>query len=120
MRLNHPLHNTGYFEENANFYRQWFSLMSLRTRRLSIFQHPPAFNRETQNLLLFPAILFAFCMAILWLYIPQLQVVLATSGVPAEHFFLPAAFGMVVLLIDEGRKYVVRGWPNGFLARIAW
>ena len=110
----------GSLEEDANFYRQWFSLMSLRTRRLSIFQHPPAFNKQTQNLLLFPAILFAFCMAIVWLYIPQLQVILATSGVPAEHFFLPAAFGMGVLLLDEGRKFAVRKWPTGLLARCAW
>lgn len=99
---------------------QWFSLMSLRTRRLSIFQHPPAFNKRTQNLLLFPAIAFALCMAIFWLYIPQLQNVLATSGVPAEHFFLPAAFGMGVLLLDEARKFMVRKWPRGVVAKFAW
>lgn len=28
---------------------QWFNLMTTRTRRLSIVQHPPPFNRETQN-----------------------------------------------------------------------
>lgn len=94
--------------------------MSLRTRRLSIFQHPPAFNKRTQNLLLFPAIVFALCMAIFWLYIPQLQTVLATSRVPAEHFFLPAAFGLGVLLLDEGRKYMVRRWPRGMVAKFAW
>lgn len=100
--------------------RQWFNLMAIRTRRLSIFQHPPAFNRRTQNLLLFPAILFALVMAFLWLYIPGLQHTLNTSNVPAEHFFLPAALGFGVLLLDEGRKYAVRRWPGGFLARIAW
>ncbi|KAL9074564.1 MAG: hypothetical protein Q9161_002156 [Pseudevernia consocians] len=99
---------------------QWFSLMSLRTRRLSIFKHPPAFDKQTQNLLLFPAILFALCMAIFWLYIPQLQTVLATSSVPAEHFFLPAAFGLGVLLLDEGRKFMVRKWPRSVVAKLAW
>lgn len=29
---------------------QFFTLMTIRTRRLSIFQHPPAFNKLTQNL----------------------------------------------------------------------
>lgn len=99
---------------------QWFNLMAVRTRRLSIFQHPPAFNKQTQNLYLFPAILFAFSMAIFWLYVPPLQRVLNTANVPAEYFFLPAAFGMVILLLDEGRKYCVRKWPGGFLAKCAW
>jgi sodium/potassium-transporting ATPase subunit alpha len=99
---------------------QWFNLMAVRTRRLSIFQHPPAFNKRTQNLLLFPAILFAFCMAIFWLYIPQLQVVLGTSNVPVEHYFLPMAFGIGILCLDELRKATVRRWPNGLLAKCAW
>jgi sodium/potassium-transporting ATPase subunit alpha len=39
--------------------RQLFNLLATRTRRLSIFQQPPAFNKDTQNLLLFPAMVFA-------------------------------------------------------------
>lgn len=85
-----------------------------------MFQHPPAFNKQTQNLLLFPAIAFALCMAIFWLYIPQLETVLSTSRVPAEHFFLPATFGIGVLVLDEGRKFCVRKWPKGWLAKISW
>jgi len=94
--------------------------MALRTRRLSIFQHPPAFNKATQNLYLFPAIAFALVMAIFWLYIPQLQSTLGTTSVPAEHFFLPAAFGLGILALDEGRKWCVRKWPGGLIARCAW
>ncbi|TVY58421.1 Sodium/potassium-transporting ATPase subunit alpha-A [Lachnellula cervina] len=99
---------------------QWFTLMTLRTRRLSVFQHPPAFNKMTQNLYLFPAIIFALVMAIFWLYIPQLQSTLGTSQVPAEHFFLPAAFGLGILFLDEARKWGVRKWPMGILAKMAW
>lgn len=40
---------------------QWFNLLGTRTRRLSIIQQPPAFNKATQKLWLFPAILFSFC-----------------------------------------------------------
>jgi sodium/potassium-transporting ATPase subunit alpha len=94
--------------------------MAVRTRRLSIFQHPPALNKATQNLYLFPAMAFALVMAVFWLYIPQLQDVLGTSQVPAEHFFLPAAFGLGILFLDEARKWGVRKWPNGLLAKIAW
>ncbi|PYH97127.1 Na/K ATPase alpha 1 subunit [Aspergillus ellipticus CBS 707.79] len=99
---------------------QWFNLMAIRTRRLSIFTHPPAFNKRTQNLLLFPAILFALGMAVLWLYIPQLQSVLDTTSVPVEHYFLPVAFGLGILIQDELRKAGVRRWPDGLLAKCAW
>lgn len=99
---------------------QWFVLLAIRTRRLSIFQHPPVGKRETQNWYLLPAIGFSLAMAVFWLYIPQLQSVLGTSGVPAEHFFLPMAFGLVILFLDEVRKWGVRRWPKGVLARCAW
>lgn len=99
---------------------QWFNLMAVRTRRWSIFQHPPAFNRLTQNLWLFPAIIFALLMAIFWLYVPVFQAVLGTTEVPVEHYFLPFAFGMFILLFDEGRKYLVRKYPQETVAKFAW
>lgn len=94
--------------------------MAVRTQRLSIFQHPPAFDKRTQNLILFPAIVFALGIAVFWLYIPKFQSVLSTSQVPAEHFFLPAAFGLTILCLDEGRKAMVRRWPGGLVAKCAW
>ncbi|KAG6357049.1 hypothetical protein INS49_014925 [Diaporthe citri] len=99
---------------------QWFNLMSVRTRRLSIFQHPPLFNRKTQNVWLFPAILFALVMAFFWLYIPRLQEVLSTAAVPVEYWFLPMTFGLGILLMDEGRKFFVRKSPTGLMGRWAW
>ncbi|KAK3359504.1 hypothetical protein B0T25DRAFT_447450 [Lasiosphaeria hispida] len=99
---------------------QWFNLLAVRTRRLSIFQHPPLFNRATRNYYLFPAILFALVMAFFWLYIPALQTALGTAEVPVEHWFLPMSFGLGILLFDEGRKFLVRTWPRGFIGRIAW
>ncbi|KAI1079733.1 Na,H/K antiporter P-type ATPase [Whalleya microplaca] len=99
---------------------QWFNLLAVRTRRWSIFQHPPLFNKKTDNIYLIPAILFALCMAILWLYIPQLQSVLGTSPVPTEHWFLPFAFGLFILTFDEMRKFFVRRYPKGIAASLAW
>lgn len=100
--------------------RQWFNLMAVRNRHLSIFQHPPVFNKRTQNLLLFPAILFTLGVAVIWLYIPSLQDVLSTAGVPVEHYFYPAALGFGLFCLDEGRKACIRRWPNSVLARMAW
>ncbi|TVY18565.1 Sodium/potassium-transporting ATPase subunit alpha-A [Lachnellula arida] len=76
---------------------QWFTLMTLRTRRLSVFQHPPAFNKMTQNLQLWVRAKFRLSI-----------------------FFLPADFGLGVLFLDEARKWGVRKWPKGILAKMAW
>ena len=99
---------------------QWFNLMSVRTRRLSILQHPPLFLRRTRNFYLFPAILFGLVVAVIFLYIPKLQTTLGTTSVPAEHYFLPMGFGLGLLLVDEARKWAVRRWPGGLLAKTAW
>ncbi|KAJ6788631.1 hypothetical protein PWT90_09441 [Aphanocladium album] len=99
---------------------QWFNLMAVRCRRLSIFQHPPAFNRATQNLYLFPAILFALCMAFLWCYPPAIQRVIITAPVPVEYWFLPFAFGIYIIFIDEMRRFFVRKYPNSLIAKAAW
>ncbi|KAI5800828.1 hypothetical protein FPQ18DRAFT_253093 [Pyronema domesticum] len=99
---------------------QWFNLMSVRTRRLSIFQHPPLFNSQTRNAYLFLAIILALVFAIFFLYLPRIQQVLGTTPVPVEHWFLPMAFGMGWLLLDEGRKWLVRKRPKSLLGSIAW
>lgn len=98
---------------------QWFNLMAVRTRRLSIIQHPPILRR-TRNLYLFPAIAFGLVVAVIFLYIPKLQATLGTTSVPVEHYFLPMGFGLGLLLLDEGRKWCVRRWPRGLPAKMAW
>ena len=60
------------------------------------------------------AVIFIFC------YIPGLQNVLGTTPVPVEFFFLPMAFGAGILFLDEARKWCVRKWPKGLLAKMAW
>ncbi|KAF4963998.1 hypothetical protein FSARC_8048 [Fusarium sarcochroum] len=99
---------------------QWFNFIATRARRLSIFQHPPLFNNETQNWYLFPAIVFSLAMAIFGLYIPPLQPILGTTGVSVEQRFIPFAFGAFQLLFDGGRNFGVRSWPARLLARMGW
>ncbi|KAK0528291.1 hypothetical protein OC834_004105 [Tilletia horrida] len=99
---------------------QWFNLLSIRTRRLSIFQKPPIGRRETSNLMLFPAMLCSLLIGIFISYVPAIQHVFLTREVRVEYFFLPAAFGIVMISLDEGRKLIVRTYPRSFLAKIAW
>lgn len=99
---------------------QWFNLMALRTRRLSISQQPPLFGKATQNWYLFPAILFAVVIVFIFCYIPGVQDVIGSAPVPSEHWLLPLAFGLGLLCLDEMRKAGVRRWPGALLAKIAW
>ncbi|KKZ68893.1 H+/K+-exchanging ATPase [[Emmonsia] crescens] len=99
---------------------QFFNLLAVRTRRLSIFQQPPILNKQTKNPSIFIAMVFALCIVFIFCYIPGLQNSVATTTVPVEHFFLPVAFGLGLLFLDEVRKYCVRRWPKGLLAKIAW
>ncbi|RPA85928.1 membrane-associated ion-transporting ATPase [Ascobolus immersus RN42] len=99
---------------------QWVMLFAVRTRRQSVFQQIPFFNKATENWRLIPAILFALVVSIFFLYVPFFQRTVGTTPVPVEYWFLPFAFGLGILLIDEARKWCARRWPTGLAARLAW
>jgi sodium/potassium-transporting ATPase subunit alpha len=96
---------------------QLFNLLATRTRRLSIFQQPPIFNKKTQNLLLFPAMVFAIVVVFIFCYPPSVQEAIDTTTIPVEYWFFPVAFGIGLLLLDEARKWAIRTWPQGLLHR---
>ncbi|KAG7443333.1 calcium ATPase [Guyanagaster necrorhizus] len=97
---------------------QWFNLLATRTRRLSLFQQNP-FGSKTRNLFIFPAMAAALVIACFFSYIPWFQRVLSTRGVSVEFFFLPIAYGIGMLFLDEARKWWNRMRLSSFLARIA-
>ncbi|RPA91486.1 P-type ATPase-like protein [Choiromyces venosus 120613-1] len=99
---------------------QFFNLLATRTRRLSIFQQPPLFNKKTQNPYIFPAMLLGLGTIFFFCYIPWFQRIIGNTQIQVEYFFLPASFGMGILCLDEGRKWMVRNYPKGFWARISW
>ncbi|PWN18031.1 calcium ATPase [Microstroma glucosiphilum] len=99
---------------------QWGTLLIVRTRKLSIFQQPPYFKPSTANWFILPAMITALALAIFFSYIPGLQKVLNTRGVPAENYGLPLAYALFMLCVDETRKYLVRKYPKSFLAKAAW
>jgi sodium/potassium-transporting ATPase subunit alpha len=77
-------------------------------------------NKDTQNLLLFPAMVFAIVVVFIFCYIPSVQNSIDTTEVPVEHWFLPVAYGIGILMLDEARKWAIRTYPKEFFARIAW
>lgn len=121
------------------------NLMATRTRRLSIFQQPPILNKATQNYYLFPAMAIALIVALFFSYIPWFQNIMQTRGVGAESIFLPSTcafaspslpghrfhwcfrwagvlvlFAIGILGMDEIRKFFVRRYPRGPVAKMAW
>ncbi|KAI0045063.1 sodium-potassium ATPase [Auriscalpium vulgare] len=96
---------------------QWGNLLASRTRKSSILQQPPSWgiNRTTV-----PAALIALAIGIFFSYPPFFHTIFKTHGIPAEYFFLPMAFGLGMLILDEIRKLTVRTYPKGVLAKIAW
>ena len=96
------------------------NLLATRTRRLSILQQPPVGNSATSNYWLFPAGVIAIGVGTLFSYIPGIQNVFGTRGVPVKVWFIPLSFALGILVLDELRKLVVRTYPKSLLAKAAW
>jgi sodium/potassium-transporting ATPase subunit alpha len=107
---------------------QWFNLMGMRTRRSSLFSHPPISFTKRQggswsiegNLYLFPAILVALVMVFIFCYIPGLQEVAVSYSIPGEYWGLGFVWGICLLSIEEARKMLARRSKGGFWSRMAW
>ncbi|CAO1612863.1 unnamed protein product [Jaminaea pallidilutea] len=99
---------------------QWGTLLCQRTRRLSIFQQPPYLKPSTANVYILPAMILALLIGIFVSYIPGIQHVFSTAGIPAEHFGLPLAYIVFMVFVDETRKYCIRRWPKSIVGKMAW
>ncbi|KAJ2907467.1 hypothetical protein GGI21_003859 [Coemansia aciculifera] len=98
---------------------QWGNMFATRTRRLSVFQQNPLWG-PTRNLRLLFAIPFTLGVVFLFCYVGWFNRIFGTANIPVAFFFIPIPFAVVIVALDEIRKLVVRTYPNGILARIAW
>lgn len=98
---------------------QFGNLLATRTRFLSIVQSNP-FKQPTRNLRLFGAMAISSVLVILVLFLPFCQSWFQTRVPPVEFWFAPLGFSCCLLLLDEGRKYLIRRFPGSLLARLAW
>jgi sodium/potassium-transporting ATPase subunit alpha len=51
---------------------------------------------------------------------PGIQTIFGTASVSIEFWFIPLPLALGILVMDEIRKLLVRTWPKGPLAKIAW
>ncbi len=66
----------------------WGCLMMIRTRRLSLIQHPPIGSKKTRNLYLFGAMLITVSMMLLFILTSFFQKIFRTRAVSVEYWFI--------------------------------
>jgi sodium/potassium-transporting ATPase subunit alpha len=98
---------------------QWGNILSIRNKRLSIVTADP-FRKARRNPWLLLSILISLCIAIFVTEVPGIQNLFVTAAIPLEFWFFPLPMALGILIMDELRKVVVRTWPKGPIARIAW
>jgi sodium/potassium-transporting ATPase subunit alpha len=98
---------------------QWGNILSIRNKRLSIVQADP-FREEHRNPWIPLGMVISLLIAIFVTEVPGIQDVFSTASVPIEFWFLPIPLGLGILMMDELRKLLVRFFPNGPIAKIAW
>ncbi|KAG6021664.1 hypothetical protein E4U41_002432 [Claviceps citrina] len=98
---------------------QWGNILAVRNRRLSIMQADP-FTRRRRNPWLMLSMLISLCIAVFVTEVPGIQGLFGTASVPIRFWLIPVPLALGILCMDEVRKLVVRLFPEGPLARIAW
>ena len=84
--------NTLYYAQSTYFLTlvltHYGTLFMIRTRRLSLLQHPPIGSKRTRNLYLFGAMLISIAMVLLFLLAPFFQNIFHTRAVSVEYWFI--------------------------------
>lgn len=59
-------------------------------------------------------------IVIINVYGPAIQSLFGAAVIPVEYWFMPLGYAAFLLFADEMRKFVVRNYPNSFVAKCAW
>jgi hypothetical protein len=68
----------------------------------------------------FLAIVSSISFAILVTESTGIQSTFQTASVPPKHWLLACAFGAILFVLLEARKWALARWPNSFVARHSW
>lgn len=98
---------------------QWGNILSVRNKRLSILQADPV-RKQRRNPWLFVGAMISLCIAIFVTEVPGIHALFGTARVPLEFWFYPLPLAVGILCADEVRKLLVREFPNGPIAKVAW
>jgi sodium/potassium-transporting ATPase subunit alpha len=98
---------------------QWGNILSIRNKRLSILQADPI-RKKRRNPWLLVGAAISLSIAVFVTEQSGIQKIFGTASVPIEFWLLPLPMALGILIMDEVRKLIVRTWPKGPVARIAW
>jgi sodium/potassium-transporting ATPase subunit alpha len=98
---------------------QWGNILSIRNKRLSILQADPI-RKQRRNPWLLVGAAISLSIAVFVTEEPGIQKIFGTASVPIEFWLLPLPLALGILIMDETRKLIVRSWPKGPVAKIAW
>ncbi|KAG6804751.1 hypothetical protein H0H93_006915, partial [Arthromyces matolae] len=77
-------------------------------------------RKQRRNPWIFAGIVISFIIAIFVTEVKGIQNLFGTASVPAEFWLIPLPLALGILFMDEIRKLLVRTFPQGILAKIAW
>jgi sodium/potassium-transporting ATPase subunit alpha len=98
---------------------QWGNILSIRNKRLSILQADPI-CKARRNPWLLAGAAASLVIAVFVTEEPGIQSIFGTASVPIEFWLIPLPLALGILVMDELRKVLVRGWPKGPVAKLAW
>ncbi|KAK4134266.1 calcium ATPase [Trichocladium antarcticum] len=99
---------------------QWGNILAVRNRRVSIVRADPFFRPTRRNPWLLLSMALSLAIAVFATEVPAIQRLFVTASVPLEFWLVPLPLALGILCMDELRKLVVRLFPNGLVARVAW
>lgn len=82
-----------------------------KTRRLSIIK------QGMSNHMLNLGILAEISISLLIVYVPAFNHILITSPVPLIIWLIPIPYGIILILVDELRRFLIRKYPGGWIER---
>jgi sodium/potassium-transporting ATPase subunit alpha len=83
------------------------NIFATRTNLKSVFTRAP-FLKKGRNLWIFLAQLITVIIMLLVVYVPAVNNVFNTRPIPVQFFFIPLFFAILLILLDELRKLLVR------------
>lgn len=98
---------------------QWGNILAIRNRRLSFMQADPV-TKARRNPWLVLGMLISLAIAVFVTEVPGLQSLFGTASVPIEFWLIPMPLALAILFMDEIRKLLIRVFPGGPIAKIAW
>ncbi|OAA64349.1 cation-transporting ATPase pma1 [Niveomyces insectorum RCEF 264] len=98
---------------------QWGNILAVRNRRMSIVQADP-FTAKRRNPWLVLSMVISLAIAVFVTEVHGIQTLFNTAPVPLEFWFIPIPLGLGILCVDEIRKLLVRLFPKGPAAKVAW